>query len=58
MPKSTISTQDEVCICGDPRLDHPNDGPCKYNKTWGHYIPDKKLNICERYRPLEEKAKA
>lgn len=22
----------EVCLCGDWRSDHPNDGPCRHNK--------------------------
>lgn len=39
-----------LCTCGDPRSDHPNDGPCKLNGL-GHGLPsDEPANKCMSYR--------
>ena len=26
-----IASPLDICVCGDPRKDHPNDGPCTFN---------------------------
>jgi hypothetical protein len=39
-----------LCFCGDPRSDHPDDGPCRLNGL-GHGMPsDAPENHCHAYR--------
>jgi hypothetical protein len=41
---------DPLCECGDPRSQHPNDGPCRMNGL-GHGLPSGEPgNKCERFR--------
>lgn len=45
---------EELCVCGDRRSDHPDDGPCRFNDGCSdltHGFKD-----CKRYRPVNEKS--
>jgi len=39
-----------LCMCGDPRSDHPNDGPCNLNGLGHGLTSDEPANKCHAYR--------
>ena len=43
----------ELCICGDLRRDHPNDGPCKHNKGDSQFDLTHGGADCLKYRPIK-----